>query len=563
MKKILLLALSTIVLFVFGQNRKKEFQLSENSSSHTLYVAFKDISNNTKDVATEVANRNTTFRNFVEQNKITFDNDLGISETKKREFSNNCLQHRRSDESVRKLNRIYKVHTSNHDNDSLLRLAAEFEKFDEVEYASLMSNEPVQPPIVTKFSYAATPNLESLQTYFFDNPGISADYAWSIGITGNGIKLRDVEYGLNKNHEMLINRSPIKIEPGYAVNSALVYPTGQNYSWLDHGTAVASILSSESDGVGVSGAVPNASEFISYLEWTTLGYNRQAAVARSINGSSAGDIIMYEMQTGGQNSNYVPAEYNNVIWDLTKAATDSGITIIAAAGNGGEDLDSAYYSSYRARGNSGAIIVGAGSNNTQHSILSFSTYGSRVNLQGWGTNVLAAGYGDYAMYDGDYNRTYTRFSGTSSATPIVTSAFALVQSFYFTHTGNYLSTPEMLTLLRDTGYPQSGANTSKNIGPFPNVKKAIEKLMTILAIKEEVKPFSITISPNPAQDIIHIKGSEKTELTFEIINMLGQVVLKDGLTKQNKYNISQLPKGNYIIKATDGKRIAIEKLIKQ
>src|SRR5690606_24658039 len=211
-----------------------------------------------------------------------------------------------------------------------------------------------------------------------------------------------------------------------------------------------------------------------------------------------------------------------------------------------------------------AIIVGAGSSNTQHSILSFSTYGNRVDIQGWGTNVLAAGYGNYATYDGDYNRTYAYFSGTSSATPVVTSAFALVQSFYYSKTGRYLRSPEILELLQETGYPQGG-DLSKNIGPLPNVKSAIERLETRLGIKEDaIKALSIKASPNPAQDFIYLRGgSHKEEISFEIINILGQVVLKDKMINQNGYNISNLPKGNYIIKATDGKRIAVEKLIKK
>lgn len=564
MKKILLFALSIIVVIIFGQNRKGEFQLSQNSNSHTLYVAFKEIPSNPKNVASEITVRNPEFKNFVQQNQIFFDNNWGISEKKKREFSSSSIRLQNNDKSVRKLDRIYKITASGSDNNFLLKLAAEFEKFDEIEYASLMSNEPVQPPVLSTLSYSSTPVLENYQTYLFTNPGISADYAWSLGITGNGIKIRDVEYGLNKNHEALLNRNNISIEPGYSLNSALVYPTGTYYDWLDHGTAVASILCSERGNFGVSGTVPDADEFTAYLEWTTLGYDRENAVIRAINASSINDIIMYEMQTGGQNNAYVPAEYNNVIWDLTKMATDSGIIIIAAAGNGSQNLDAPFYNAYNARGNSGAIIVGAGSSNTQHSILSFSTYGNRVDIQGWGTNVLAAGYGNYATYDGDYNRTYAYFSGTSSATPVVTSAFALVQSFYYSKTGRYLRSPEILELLQETGYPQGG-DLSKNIGPLPNVKSAIERLETRLGIKEDaIKALSIKASPNPAQDFIYLRGgSHKEEISFEIINILGQVVLKDKMINQNGYNISNLPKGNYIIKATDGKRIAVEKLIKK
>ncbi|WP_261511011.1 S8 family peptidase [Chryseobacterium paludis] len=327
-----------------------------------------------------------------------------------------------------------------------------------------------------------------------------------------------------------------------------------------------SILGSAKDNIGLSGTAYNATEMKGFLEWTTSSYNRVAAVTRSINASQAGDIILYEMQTGGQNSNYVLAEYNNVVWDLTKAATDSGIIIIAAAGNGNENLDNSFYSAYNARGNSGAIVVGAGSDTSQHSRLSFSTYGSRVNVQGWGQNVLAAGYGSWAKYDNDNNRTYTLFNGTSSATPIVASAAILIQSFNFQQTGQYLSPSEMRNILISTGIPQGGNLTTK-IGPLPNIKAAIEYLessRTTLSSKTmTLSPLKVEIYPNPASNFISIRNSEDKEVNFEIFNMMGQLVSKGTILTDKKIDISNLPKGNYLIHSTDGQRRVVEKFIKQ
>ena len=59
---------------------------------------------------------------------------------------------------------------------------------------------------------------------------------------------------------------------------------------------------------------------------------------------------------------------------------------VATGGNGNQDLDSHPYLSYQARGDSGAIMVGAGSGNVNHRRLNFSNYGSRFDLQGWGKN---------------------------------------------------------------------------------------------------------------------------------------------------------------------------------
>lgn len=562
--KIRIFILSIFCFFTsFGQNRKGQFQLQKNSNSHSLYVCFSQNANTT-DILTYTLSKNPAFKEFVRGNEISFVNDLGFDDKKLNEMIESSKKNKNTGESVEKLRRIYKVKASAKNNEDIVKLAEGLERFSEIEYASIMSNEPIEPPSTSAF--VITPNLEASQTYLFDNPGINVNYAWSRGINGQNVRVRDVEYGFHKTHEMLVDRNTIQLESGVSPNSSLTTPSSTYYSWLDHGTAVMSILGSAKDNIGLSGSAYGATEMKGFLEWTTTSYNRVAAVTRSINASQAGIIILYEMQTGGQNSNYVPAEYDNLIWDLTKAATDSGIIIIAAAGNGNENLDGTFYSAYNTRGNSGAILVGAGTNTTAHSKLSFSTYGSRVDVQGWGQNVLAAGYGGWATYDGDTNRTYTLFSGTSSATPIVSSAAILIQSFYRQTTGQYLSPVAMKNILVSTGIPQGGNLTTK-IGPLPNIKAAIESLESnsTLSARSSVNlnPLKIEIYPNPASGFISVRSLDSKNIDFEIINMAGQSILKSTTSSNDKLNISHLPKGTYIINATDGQRRVVEKFIKQ
>ena len=57
----------------------------------------------------------------------------------------------------------------------------------------------------------------------------------------------------------------------------------------------------------------------------------------------------------------------------------------------------------------------------------FSNYGKIVNVQAWGWHVTTLGYGD-AQGGASENTWYTlRFSGTSSASPIVTGSVACLQ----------------------------------------------------------------------------------------------------------------------------------------
>ncbi|MEK7326702.1 MAG: S8 family serine peptidase, partial [Chloroflexota bacterium] len=128
------------------------------------------------------------------------------------------------------------------------------------------------------------------------------------------------------------------------------------------------------------------------------------------------------------------------------------------------------------------IIVGAGTSNVLHDRLDFSTYGSRVNVQGWGQNVFSLGYGDFANYapgDEDGKQTYTNtFGGTSSASPFIAGAATGLQSLRVNRVQALapLTSQQMRQLLIDTGIPQGAATSAQHIGPFPNVAKAILQL---------------------------------------------------------------------------------------
>lgn len=342
----------------------------------------------------------------------------------------------------------------------VLELADKLETFDDVEYCAIEDVEPTPPPSTQKVR--ATPDFSYRQWYKElnhggDTIGINIEAAWEKGIKGAGVSIADVEWGMDYLHEDLM--SPKFIEG--------LKTTNANYD--DHGTAVAGILIAKENGFGVTGMVPDYDAFYGFSEITK---GRVAAIAMAIDSLEAGDVIIYEMQTGGQGGEFVPADYNQGVWDITKAATDAGILVCAAAGNGNQNLDGSYYSSYMARGDNGAIIVGAGTIKGRNKA-SFSTYGSRVDVQGWGDFcVTTTGY--TSLYNGGPHAKYTKnFSGTSSATPIVTSAVVAIQSYAKSALGKALTSREMRTLLKKTGTPQGSGG---HIGPLPNVGAAIEEL---------------------------------------------------------------------------------------
>lgn len=324
----------------------------------------------------------------------------------------------------------------------------------------------------------ATPNLESLQTYRATNPGYDANYARTIGALGAGVRFSDCEYGYDPSHEDLV-------DAGITNRSrAAINPSVYSYNWDEHGTAVLGINCAPHNGYGVSGLAPQASKFF-YSEWTTLSYSREGAISDAVADSDAGDVILLEMQTSVSGTELGPAELASTVWNLTRLASDSGIIVVAAAGNGNQDLDNAACAFYRAWGDSGAIIIGAGSASTNHSRLSFSSYGARVNVQTWGESVFTTGYGNYARYGSDDHQSYTSvFNGTSSASACAAGLVCALQSYAVSALGTRLTPAEMRSLLQATGYPQ-GSSEGGHIGPAVSLRRAIEALPgEILRIKK-------------------------------------------------------------------------------
>jgi hypothetical protein len=165
----------------------------------------------------------------------------------------------------------------------------------------------------------------------------------------------------------------------------------------------------------------------------------------------------------------------------------AGIHVIEAGGNGGAPtLNSGYNTDVLTwyPGNSGAIIVGAGGAYTGGTWtegdlerISWASYGTRYNLQGWGEDVATTAYGDLDSTYGYYWMYTNSFDGTSSASPVVAGAVACCVGYWM---GQGL-TPSSLTpvMLRDILVTTGMAQVTPpfgNIGPRPNLQAAFASL---------------------------------------------------------------------------------------
>jgi subtilisin family serine protease len=249
--------------------------------------------------------------------------------------------------------------------------------------------------------------------------------------------------------------------------------------WQPHGTAVLGEVVGRDNGKGVVGIAPDVERvFTSSIGNTSVADALDVAAEQL----RAGDVMLIELQGTGPRGRYLPMEYWDDNYDVIKAATDRGVIVIEAAGNGAENLDHSAYKGKLERGkrDSGAIMVGAGGpardGFDDRARLDFSNYGSRVDVQGWGRKVATLDYGDLQRCDDEGDRHYTgEFAGTSSASPIVAGAAVLLQSYVRKVHDRVLSPTEMRELLRSTGTPQT-SDPKEQIGPRPNLERAIYQI---------------------------------------------------------------------------------------
>jgi serine protease len=324
----------------------------------------------------------------------------------------------------------------------------------------------------------ASPSFVSSQLYRNAAPvGVNAGFAatWP-GAKGDGVKVVDLEYAWNANHEDIAKAraagARISVNtPADPLNDSM------------HGTAVLGVIAGTSNAYGVTGLAPNASLGMANTISQENGWDIAGAIYTAVSYMKAGDIMLIENQMWGPTAeeyDFVPVEWIPEIYDAITYATAQNIVVVETAGNGNQNLDntSVYGSSFpMGKPDSGAIIVGSStscaSGAAARSRRTDTTYGKRVNLQGWGECVATASYGD--AYNGGPNALYTKqFAGTSSAGAIVASAAASFVAAYKKLNDTPPTPAAVRSTLQSTGTPQNftGALTG-NIGPLPNLAKAL------------------------------------------------------------------------------------------
>ena len=364
------------------------------------------------------------------------------------------------------------------------KLAKELNQKDAV-WKAFVAPRPV--PAMPTGSAVGSRIFEPAQGYLYSAPdGIGAAEVWNLaGAKGAGITICDIEGNWNRTHEDLPTGIPL-------LGGTVIADQG----WKDHGTAVLGEMVSIPNNKGTVGISYQAKAAVQSCIINGV-FNTAGAITNAANNLKAGDVILIELQATGPNNKYVAMQYWGDVFSAIVAATAKGITVVEAAGNGNENFDLAMFAGTGLQKDSGAIIVGAGVPPTNHfdfdgagagtgytsigvprSRIWFSNYGKIVNVQGWGWHVATTGYGD--AQGGSENAWYTlRFSGTSSASPIVTGAVACLQGRAKAKNGAPMTPAKVRQILMATGTPQvsgPGVPLTQIIGPQPNLPQAMKQV---------------------------------------------------------------------------------------
>ncbi|KAH7417736.1 serine protease [Cadophora sp. MPI-SDFR-AT-0126] len=422
---------------------------------------------------------------------------FGLSEDRLRRQQTEVAASAPDDEPVPDLNTFYQVTAPS----GTLELLAERLNSEDLVDAAYVKPGGAPPhtfdQLTPEDAPAMTPDFSANQGYLGVAPaGIDARFAWTRpGGGGKGVRVIDCEWAWRFTHEdLLVNQGGVV--------------AGSSVGDSNHGTAVVGVLSGDRNTYGILGIVPDA----------TIGASSFAtqATATAIKVAAdklwPGDLILLEIHRPGPRTpnppqgqlGYIAIEWWPDDFAAIRYAVAKGITVVEAAGNGSQNLDDPIYnirpvgfpSTWQnpfnaANPSSGAVVVGAGAPppgthgrdwGPDRSRLGFSNWGNRVDCQGWGREVTSTGYGDL-QGGADPDLHYTNiFSGTSSASPIVTGAIASVQGCRREAGKRHLNPAQIRPLLRTGNSPQQdapGRPATQRIGPRPNLRTLIPAAMLL------------------------------------------------------------------------------------
>jgi subtilisin len=238
------------------------------------------------------------------------------------------------------------------------------------------------------------------QTTPWGVPKVQGTDAHTLGHTGSGIKVAILDTGIDRSHEDL----NANVMGGYSV-----FTDEDNkdpfYDGNGHGTHVSGTVAAVNNNLGVIG-VAHQAHLYAVKVLNNSGSGSYAGIAQGIEWSVNNGMQIINMSLGGSQSSSILEDWCNI-------ANDSGILLVAAAGNSGRRSAKGDTVGYPAKYES--VIAVAAIDETEKRA-SFSSHGPAVELSAPGVSVLST----------IPNNSYDSYNGTSMASPHVAGVAALV-----------------------------------------------------------------------------------------------------------------------------------------
>jgi hypothetical protein len=297
--------------------------------------------------------------------------------------------------------------------------------------------------------------------------GIDAFHAWGlVGGDGAGQSVIDLEQGWALDHPDLAPHHP-----------TLLGGTILNFA-RPHGTKALGIICAQGNPDGCVGIAPNVAT-VKTISDSGIETDIPQAIMVAISNLSFGDVLVLEVETDGA---HLPCEVDQATFEAIQLATNSGVVVIEAAGNGNDNLDEFVDENSRRRLNrghadfedSGAIMVGAGRFNPNGNSGSWtrwplSNHGSRIDCYAAGEFVFTISSDANGQPAPPNN-----FGGTSSATAIVAGAALSVQGVEEAKNGSPFPPGRLRDIFSDPtkGTPPRQPQNNR-IGVMPDLRKIL------------------------------------------------------------------------------------------
>ncbi len=285
------------------------------------------------------------------------------------------------------------------------KLLIEVENPEETIEALSMRSDVVSVTLDHDLELAIVPSDSYYASYQWNlkNMGLESVWGITVGVPSVIIAVIDTGVGPYGDFGTIVN--------GADMTGTLVledtYPGQYSSDGGYHGTAVASLISSQMNAYGIAGMAPGVAIMPVKVFPTGSGTASTLTVAEGVVWAVDHGADIINLSLGGDDP-------QSELEEAVEYATTHGVMVVAASGNDGYTDRISYPARYEG-------VIAVGSSNQGNQVSSFSNRGPGLDIVAPGESILLY----YRV-----NQSFSWFSGTSFAAPTIAAALGLLESAF-------------------------------------------------------------------------------------------------------------------------------------